>query len=177
MATSLETFNVECFDDGSMFAFINGVRVDIPSGYNPGIVGFELLDSGGDIAENWDSRILVNSSGVTIFDWELPTIYGSGGVASINPESRDLIDASGSPAVNWDARTLLASDGVTVIAQWGLNGLNINNTGARIMSGSGTPEGVMTAEVGSLFMRTDGGANTTLYVKESGSGNTGWVPK
>jgi peroxiredoxin len=31
--------------------------------------------------------------------------------------------------------------------------------------------------VGSLFLRTDGGANTTLYIKESGSGNTGWVAK
>lgn len=44
-------------------------------------------------------------------------------------------------------------------------------------SGSGTPEGAVTAPVGSLFTRTDGGANTTLYVKESGSSNTGWVAK
>lgn len=33
------------------------------------------------------------------------------------------------------------------------------------------------APVGSLFTRTDGGASTTLYVKESGTGNTGWVAK
>jgi hypothetical protein len=44
-------------------------------------------------------------------------------------------------------------------------------------SGAGTPEGAVTAVVGSLFTRTDGGSNTTLYVKESGSGNTGWVAK
>ena len=44
-------------------------------------------------------------------------------------------------------------------------------------TGAGTPEGVVTAPVGSLFTRTDGGANTTLYVKESGAGNTGWVAK
>lgn len=44
-------------------------------------------------------------------------------------------------------------------------------------SGAGTPQGVVTAPVGSLFTRTDGGANTTLYVKESGAGNTGWVAK
>lgn len=43
--------------------------------------------------------------------------------------------------------------------------------------GSGTPEGAVTAPVGSLFTRTDGGASTTLYVKESGTGNTGWVAK
>jgi hypothetical protein len=40
---------------------------------------------------------------------------------------------------------------------------------------SGTPEGAVTAPVGSLFLRTDGGTGTTLYVKESGTGNTGWV--
>jgi hypothetical protein len=44
-------------------------------------------------------------------------------------------------------------------------------------SGAGTPEAAVTAPVGSLFTRTDGGANTTLYVKESGAGNTGWVAK
>lgn len=46
-----------------------------------------------------------------------------------------------------------------------------------IRTGTGSPEGFVTATVGSQFMRTDGGANTTLYVKESGTGNTGWVAK
>jgi hypothetical protein len=51
------------------------------------------------------------------------------------------------------------------------------NTAARWTSGSGSPEGVITAPVGSLYTRTNGGAGTTLYVKESGAGNTGWVAK
>lgn len=42
---------------------------------------------------------------------------------------------------------------------------------------TGTPEGVVVAPVGSLAVRTDGGAGTTLYVKQSGTGNTGWVAK
>lgn len=46
-----------------------------------------------------------------------------------------------------------------------------------IYTGTGTPEGVVTAAVGSLFLRTDGGAGTCFYVKESGTGNTGWVAK
>lgn len=41
--------------------------------------------------------------------------------------------------------------------------------------GSGSPEGVVTASIGSVYRRTDGGTSTTLYVKESGTGNTGWV--
>ena len=44
-------------------------------------------------------------------------------------------------------------------------------------SGAGTPEGSITAPVGSMFSRTDGGSGTSLYVKESGAGNTGWVAK
>ena len=44
-------------------------------------------------------------------------------------------------------------------------------------TGAGSPEGVVTAAVGSLYTRTDGGLLTTLYVKESGAGNTGWVGK
>jgi hypothetical protein len=44
-------------------------------------------------------------------------------------------------------------------------------------SAANSPEGVVTAPVGSLYTRTNGGAGTTLYIKESGTGNTGWVAK
>ena len=43
--------------------------------------------------------------------------------------------------------------------------------------GSGTPEAAVTAPIGTVYHRTDGGAATSTYVKESGSGNTGWVAK
>lgn len=49
-----------------------------------------------------------------------------------------------------------------------------SNNGVLWLAGAGDPEGAVTAPVGSLFSRTDGGAGTTLYVKESGTGNTGW---
>ena len=42
---------------------------------------------------------------------------------------------------------------------------------------TGSPEGVVAAPVGSVRMRSDGGAGTSFYVKESGAGNTGWVAK
>lgn len=45
------------------------------------------------------------------------------------------------------------------------------------MRGIGTPEGAVAAPVGTLYIRADGGAGTTLYVKESGTGNTGWAAK
>ncbi len=55
------------------------------------------------------------------------------------------------------------------------SGVTVWNPGVR--RGSGSPQGVLTAPVGTLYSRADGGAGTTLYVKESGSGNTGWVAK
>ena len=53
----------------------------------------------------------------------------------------------------------------------------IGGTTARILSGSGSPESLVTAPPGSMYLRTDGGAGTTLYIKETGSGNTGWASK
>ena len=50
-------------------------------------------------------------------------------------------------------------------------------SGPVIVQGTGSPEGVVTANVGWLYLRTDGGSGTTLYIKESGTGNTGWVAK
>jgi hypothetical protein len=43
--------------------------------------------------------------------------------------------------------------------------------------GTGSPEGVVTASPGSTFRRNNGGAGTAFYVKESGTGNTGWIAK
>lgn len=49
--------------------------------------------------------------------------------------------------------------------------------GPSVITGTGSPQSAVTAPVGSLYLRTDGGAGSTLYVKESGTGNTGWAAK
>ncbi len=46
-----------------------------------------------------------------------------------------------------------------------------------IAFGNYVPEGQLAAPVGSLFLYGLGGSGTTLYVKESGTGNTGWAAK
>lgn len=48
--------------------------------------------------------------------------------------------------------------------------------GLYMFGGNNTPEGAIAAPVGSVFLRTNGGTSTTLYVKQSGTGNTGWSP-
>ena len=45
----------------------------------------------------------------------------------------------------------------------------------RVLFGADTPESSVTAPVGSVYARTNGGAGTAFYVKETGTGNTGWV--
>lgn len=48
----------------------------------------------------------------------------------------------------------------------------------RIYRGYGTPENVITAGIGSVYLNLSGGANTTIYIKESGANTgTGWVAK
>jgi hypothetical protein len=52
---------------------------------------------------------------------------------------------------------------------------NSDATVVGIIKGTGSPEGVITANAGSIFLRTDGGVLSTFYVKQSGTGNTGWA--
>jgi hypothetical protein len=47
-----------------------------------------------------------------------------------------------------------------------------------IRSGAGSPEGVLALGIGAIYLRNDGGATTTLYVKTSGGTTaTGWTAK
>jgi hypothetical protein len=54
--------------------------------------------------------------------------------------------------------------------------LAVSGTAAGIYSGSGSPEGAVAAGIGSIYLNTAGGTDTSLYTKGSGAGtNTGWV--
>lgn len=100
-------------------------------------------------------------------------------------------DGDGSFARDLDVGGILDVTGVSIFGgQVTINDdLNVNGSveadatsgfimGTRFWrSGTGSPEGAITGPVGCLWTRTDGGASTTLYVKESGTGNTGWIAK
>ena len=83
------------------------------------------------------------------------------------------VDAGGAiPIGNWSIYSASTRDSLF------LGPIRVgSSTGPKWSSGAGTPEGAVTAPVGSIFSRTDGGAATSMYVKESGTGNTGWVGK
>jgi hypothetical protein len=69
------------------------------------------------------------------------------------------------------------TNGVVAASGIRFKGDNFTVSTVTITSGSGSPESVVTAPIGSLFLRTDGSTSTTLYVKTSGTGNTGWTAK
>lgn len=43
-----------------------------------------------------------------------------------------------------------------------------------IIEGSGSPEGVVIADPTKLYMDTTGADESVLYIKQSGTGDTGW---
>lgn len=90
--------------------------------------------------------------------------------------SINCTDSTGSSA---NSLSLQTSGGALIVASSGTTqGIRLgSSSGPGIFWGSGTPEAAVTAPVGSTYHRTDGGAGTSYYVKESGSLATGWVAK
>ena len=73
-----------------------------------------------------------------------------------------------------DPKTGVLTLEARLFLEWFSDVLRGSPANCTVTWGTGSPESVVTAPVGSLFLRTNGGASTTMYVKESGSSNTGW---
>ncbi len=66
------------------------------------------------------------------------------------------------------------------VGQLSAGTINLGSTdvdGRIVTTGNGTPEGNVTALVGSLYINRTGTPGTLIYLKETGTGNTGWVAK
>jgi hypothetical protein len=121
----------------------------------------------------------IGSGGWTYKNSSVASLYQNG--AGTHEWSRAASGTAGT-AVTWISQ-LKTDSSDNVIVPTG--NLVIDTSGKGVVlpggitwtSGSGSPEGVVTAPVGSLYSRSDGGLLTSLYVKQSGSGNTGWVGK
>lgn len=117
---------------------------------------------------------LLNSTGVRINYITDATVELAAHSVSTLLDPRVKLRANSAQA----AKMFEARDSTDALV-WGVSHLGVMTVGptATIRAGTGTPESVVTAPVGSLFLRLDGGATTTLYVKTSGAGNTGWTAK
>jgi hypothetical protein len=114
---------------------------------------------------------------------------GTGTVTtSGSPASGQLALFSSGTAIKGDAGATYAGAGSSLDLTAGHDLVAGNNLWAKgqkvcmntacdryLAAGAGAPESAVTASVGSIWLRTDGGTGTTEYRKESGTGNTGWV--
>jgi hypothetical protein len=129
-----------------------------------------------------------------------------GGTQNVSISACNFVDDNGTPkqdypigfvgaftwnGINISGSTLNAYDGAFSVGTGGGAALGTNvwltnnvfetadmaDDVRRISRGAGTPETVVRGGIGSQWLRTDGGAVTTLYIKESGTAKTGWVAK
>lgn len=152
---------------------------------NIGVVGLA--------AYNWSRGLWVNSGGTNVAGDAL-YVSGAGGWTNFANfldtagAQRFRIDATGKLFIGTGARTLyddgsnLKTDNTIIAANiftvgdvYGNDLLWQADSTRKIVWGTGAP--AVAANIGSLYLRIDGGAATTLYVKESGTGTTGWVAK
>jgi len=103
------------------------------------------------------------------------TVKSGGGNASLLALSQaeieflGILSATVASGVVLETGVGLVADAVTVDSV-----LDKGDPTVGVFFTTGDPEGALTAGIGSLALREDGGAGTTVYIKESGTGNTGW---
>lgn len=149
---------------------------------NGGAVSMELVD--GDnlelISSSNSRKVLINNGGMSVLN-----SGDLGKKSSILDQWMFVIDSSGYRAdmisAGSESRIEVQSSGGQVL------GFKADSTGSYvsfatlgpvIRSGAGDPEGVVTAPPGSIYLRNNPASSVTaLYVKYTGTGNTGWVAK
>lgn len=153
---------------GATYAAVTGNVVDDPAlTMNDGIFfdGCTWLTCTGNAISG------VDNNGVLIFATTAITIraFVFANAIDISGGSSVSTNLSGGAVMSSESMVWGNSDGALTLLNQASN--------VRVVTKAGTPEGSIVAGIGSLCVRTDGGAVTTLYVKESGVGNTGWVAK
>jgi Pectate lyase superfamily protein len=146
---------------------------------NVRIVGNPALITNGDDAGDGDVAVRVEdtdyfeiaSNGIK--NWKV------NGVEYHNCTRGSIHDNTILPRPSFGVSAIAAgTDSATVAIERNVVGKPISVSAATVRTqGTGSPEAALAAPRGSVYLRTDGGAGTTLYVKESGIGNTGWVAK
>lgn len=163
-------------------ADIDNIRIDGNTISSTDANGNVVIDTNGNGLVQVPGNIQIVNGGMTVYaaDEEKAQIAGGAGgmLFAVDTDLRWYNDAdisSGSADTGLKRVAAAALQG-TAGAAGNLASFRLTPT-VGIYQATGSPEGAVTAGIGSLFLRTDGGAGTSLYVKESGVGNTGWVAK
>lgn len=102
-------------------------------------------------------------------------VYDGAGFASLLELSQSVVAFTG--IMSATVAGLVMATGVPLEADTLITDALLSQTDndAGLFFTSGDPEGSLTAPIGSVALRLDGSSDSTLYVKEAGVGNTGWV--
>lgn len=175
--------NSQVVTDGDTITFVSatGVTVSV-SGLNVTVQNdrtaaqgvrldgneYKLSDGSTPITEN---VALIGTSGVDLASIGFDNVLWRGENSTVI-ESPNLVDIEGNNEVEISSNVRIRAIAPVLQLDPSLTGTPVS-----VVVGTGSPETVVTANPGSLYLNKSGGAGTTLYVKESGTGNTGWIAK
>jgi hypothetical protein len=150
-------------DSGSTTA---GIALALDTAINSGVRGgLEISRGSGGFSGAYAGMVISSGAGYVA--------SSTANDAVIYSSQKILMTADGT---NWLTGAQL--DGTGTFQAKALKAGATMGTGSQWTSGTGSPAGVVTGNVGDMYTRTDGGAGTTLYVKESSNGTTsGWAAK
>jgi hypothetical protein len=152
----LDIYNKANWTDGTIGGgYLLDVIDGVYPGGNSGIARLGHSWGPGDLADFWGGLTVSYDSGL-----DAPVVDATNAILRVTGDRNSSTPLGG----------VRVSDTVNAT-----NGFMIGNV--KILAGTGSPEGLVTAPVGSLFLRTDDTNGTALYVKSSGNGNTGWSAK
>lgn len=163
----------------------NNITGNTVNGYRNGVVLINANDNAvsNNVISNCTAQAVYHISGVdNLISANKCTDNGATGIEIVAGTNITL--SMNESVNNATYGIFLSSSATTCNVLWNItrnnSTANYTNSGGTAISasfGTGTPEAAVTASVGSQFLRTDGGAGTTLYVKQTGTGNTGWAGK
>lgn len=145
--------------DGNQFSLTNAFGVAIRhADASAAVVTFNNTLGTNTVGVDTSGGLSLTSPGLTRLFFGATEQYNFG-IGGFSPSA--IPKALGSTSDRWSKLYTLSG------------GIDID--GPSIFSGNGSPEGVILAPVSSIYLRTNGSAGLVLYLKETGTGNTGWV--
>ena len=150
--------------------------VMVHTAVGPAGAGVVTAPGGGINATNARSAGLYLRTDGNIDFWDTPTTLAT----NAQPPSENLTNWSGIPTgamANVTAATFLSNwvnsvSNLTQTKQSGAGGLT--NLATLHFTGTGSPEGAVSARVGAIYVCTNSCTGSGLYSKTNGTGNTGW---
>jgi hypothetical protein len=159
---------------GSTTEMINHVSicnniVDGDATANNGLQMFNVSNAAvmGNVFENWLTASILMTANTLTMDYI--TIVGNVFTSTSNIEINTAVSNGGT----FGSRLMIMGSPDYRVNGQGTNTLDLIN-GIHEVWSSATPEALVVAGVGSTYRRSGGAPGRTLYVKESGTGNTGW---